>query len=110
MIIDKNNFTPRPLCHLGGTQIGTLPEQEIEPGHQWIAIENTPTGRGLTLIIGGDNTFIVGKWIISPHNADADRMLNDLVAACQEIKRLAPVPAQRALFVAPDEITEDPRD
>lgn len=100
MMIDKNIFRPRPICHVGGTQIGVIAEPAIEPGHQWIVIENTQEGRGLALILAGDGdaAFQVGNWIVTPHNADAARLLNDLLAAIQEIQRAAPVPVQRLLF------------
>jgi hypothetical protein len=81
---------PQPITHLGGTQIAIIPDMHVAPGQQWIAVENTPIGRGLVALFGHEHTFTASQWIICPHDLDTDRMLMDLVDVCAKIRLAAP--------------------
>jgi hypothetical protein len=86
--------------------IALKPDLNIQPGHQWLAVPNDPTGWALA-------TLLCGEWqlpsadetletILIPHNATVDRAIVKLIDELAHVRFSAPDLVQMTLLEVPE--------
>lgn len=79
------------IGNLGDTSISAIADEAIEPGHQWIVIEDTPDGEALAGLLGGGAAEWqpAEGWRI-PHDYAADARLMAMIDLLTDIRFGAP--------------------
>ncbi len=65
------------------------PDMSIEPGHQWLVLDDSLLGRGLAVLLAGGAVFVRrGDQLLIPHDAETDKrivaLINELAHARYE--------------------------
>jgi hypothetical protein len=78
--------------------IGFRPDPDIEPGHQWLVVNDDVHGRALaTLLTGGVPLVQHGDQILIPHNEQVDRQIMELIDELAHTRFAAPSLVQLTL-------------
>lgn len=79
-------------------RIALEPDVNIEPGHQWLVLPNTPEGQVMArLLIGSAPTVRRGEHILIPHDAHVDGQIVELINALAHVRYQSPVLVQLTL-------------
>ena len=89
-------------------RINVEPDADIEPGHQWLMIENSADGRALARILFGRlPTIVEGADLIFPHDRAVDRNIVDLINTLAHVRFQSPTLVQLTLQVPAGNHTDE---
>lgn len=92
---------------VGVYTIFTVPDDKVEPGHQWIGIDSSDIGAAYVLAtltgsephVGQETAIVEGVYCrMAEHNQVADERLCNLVDLCADLRFKAPDLIQIRLF------------
>ncbi|HJS17312.1 MAG TPA: hypothetical protein VJ785_01090 [Anaerolineales bacterium] len=86
-------------------RIVTEPEARIEPGHQWLIVPDSPSGRALADLLHERRPLIKrGGSLLIPHDEHVDQVIVQLIDELARVRYESPVLVQLTMVMDEEEV------